>query len=247
MMKSTSPTFTLLTSLHHSFLSFRDVSYSLCQRFQKCRSMFWMCAHLDAEVQLAKSFFFGVSTVGQVSSLVPLNKYAVVKNSPSFGTSDITPIGREFNIFSTWQNKVVNSSNVRTWFPIVRLKWCFALFIPASHKPPKWGALGNIKFHSIKRPAAAACKETWYFALKIFCNFPSSDCEPVKFVALSEYNFLGQPRRDVKRRNAAIQEFVVRSDTSSKCIALLAKQTKNANRPLCFQIPVLLDKKTTKI
>ena len=102
----------------------------------------------------------------------------------------------------------------------------FRAFYTSLPQPPKLGAIGGIKFHSIKKPDAAASKEPLYFAFKIICNFSSSDCEPVKFVALSEYNFLGQPLRDVKRRNVAMQALVFRSDTSSKCMAFLAKQTK---------------------
>ena len=113
----------------------------------------------------------------------------------------------------------------------------------------------------LNRPAAAACREYWYFAFKIFCNFSSSDCEPVKFVALSECNLLEQPLRDVKRRNAAMQPFVDRSDTSSKCMALLVlrgdvpynkPQQQQQSRqmtldsPCCFPISTLL-KRTTEI
>ena len=59
VMRRTSPIFRLLTSSLHFFLSSKDGTYSLFQRFQKSRRIFWMCAHLIVALQLATYDFFG--------------------------------------------------------------------------------------------------------------------------------------------------------------------------------------------
>ena len=83
-----------------------------------------------------------------------------------------------------------------------------------------------------KRPAAAACKESWCFAFKIISNHSSSDCESVKLVALSEYDILRHPLLDVNRRKKAMQAAIVESDMSSKRTILRAKQINNARYAL---------------
>ena len=94
---------------------------------------------------------------------------------PTFESLDKTPIGRDFKICSTWQNKVDSYSKLKTWFPIVRLESNSALFIPDSHKPPQSGAGESIEIHSIKRPAAAVCEESLCFAFMVFGNLSSYD------------------------------------------------------------------------
>ena len=141
-MKTKSPTFKLLVSRLHLLLSCNVVTYSLVHLFQKCNKMFWMWYHRFEGLQLSTSWVWSNKKEGNTSSLCPIERCAGVSGSTSLGSSDITLIGREFSTASIWQKRVVNSSNFKTLLPIVLRKCFFALFTAASHKPPKWGALG---------------------------------------------------------------------------------------------------------
>ncbi len=49
-------------------------------------------------------------------------------------------MGREFRVVSASDRMVVNSSKERDSGPTIFLRMVFMVLIPASQRPPKWGA-----------------------------------------------------------------------------------------------------------
>ena len=121
-----------------------------------------------------------------------------------------------------------SSSKLKIFLPIFRLRCFFALLIPPSRKPPKWGACGGMKFDSKCCPADTACTEFSVVSLETFLCLRSS-WEPWIFEPLSELIVAGQPFLDVKHRSAAIHAWIARSEMISRCTALLAKHTNKAH------------------
>ncbi|KAL7724360.1 hypothetical protein ACLKA6_005824 [Drosophila palustris] len=78
----------------------------------------------------------------------PINAWPGVSASPSLGSSLSAPIGRELSTASTATGVVCSSSAVNSRQPTVRRSRCFADFTPASHRPPKCGALGGMNANS---------------------------------------------------------------------------------------------------
>ncbi|GFY13025.1 hypothetical protein TNCV_665881 [Trichonephila clavipes] len=70
-----------------------------------------------------------------------------VSKSSKFDVKGVS--GREFSTASISQSIVMNSSRVKCAFPTTLFKWNLNAFTPASHSPPWFGDLGEIKFHSI--------------------------------------------------------------------------------------------------
>uniref|UniRef100_A0A8D8AX79 (northern house mosquito) hypothetical protein n=1 Tax=Culex pipiens TaxID=7175 RepID=A0A8D8AX79_CULPI len=124
---------------------------------------------------------------------------------------------------------VANSSKVSTAFCSVRFRCVLTLFTPASHNPPKLGALGGMKLHSM----ALGTSKSWIprfrrSCLKSSCISRKDRDAPTKFVALSEKILRTMPRRLTKRSRAAKKASVVKSDTNSRWMFLVTRQTNTA-------------------
>ena len=87
-------------------------------------------------------------------------------------------MGLELSTFSTWLKRVESSSKLKMFLHIIRFRCFFALSIPASYKPPEWGARGGTKFHSISCPVDTACIEFSVPSSGIFLSLRSSAREP---------------------------------------------------------------------
>jgi hypothetical protein len=70
-----------------------------------------------------------------------------VSGCKSLGSVDSGVKGRELRIDSIWLRHVFISSQVKSADPKILIKWNFVDFTAASQRPPKFGALGGIKFH----------------------------------------------------------------------------------------------------
>lgn len=101
-----------------------------------------------------------------------------------------------------------------------------------SHNPPAEGQQGAFLCQVMSRSLILLKKS----ALR-FCSISLYSCfnkrsAPMKFVPLSLYICLGTPRRAQNRRNAAKNVGVLKSDTSSRCMAFVERHTKTAMYPL---------------
>ena len=89
-----------------------------------------------------------------------------------------------------------------------------------SHAPPKWGALGAWKFHSVFVGAQKFCTLSSFSCLR---RFKSSLL--TKLIPLSPYILCGLPCRAMNLFKAIMKWSVDRSSTSSRWQALVAMQT----------------------
>jgi len=78
-----------------------------------------------------------------------MRKWAGVRTSMSSGFSEMRKCGREFNIAEISRTKVRSLWNVSTDFSTTISKWYFVDFTAPSHKPPRCGEQGAMKFHLI--------------------------------------------------------------------------------------------------
>lgn len=83
----------------------------------------------------------------------PTRKCPGVSTDKSLGSSVNGQSGRELSTASICVSNVLKSSYVNLLSPIylsmVRFMWCLVDLTPASHNPPKWGALGGMKCHCV--------------------------------------------------------------------------------------------------
>uniref|UniRef100_A0A8D8DP65 (northern house mosquito) hypothetical protein n=1 Tax=Culex pipiens TaxID=7175 RepID=A0A8D8DP65_CULPI len=136
---------------------------------------------------------------------------------------------------------VVNSSKFMLAVPVIRLRWYLAEHTPASQSPPKCGALGGIMRQSIEvlvqkfssLPLSCWDRNSSYRSLILFLL-------PTKLRPLSEKSLTGLPLLETKRCRAAMNASAVRSPTSSRCIARVAKQRKTATYALYVTVERLL-------
>ena len=199
--------------------------YSWCHLLQKWR---FSCCIRRQWVSLFSGMIV-VSASGTCCRCDPTKKWPGVRAVASDGSSVIGVRGREFRQHSISANSVVISSKDRVVFPRTRTKWCFIERTAASQIPPKWGARGGMNFQLICLSNVQLCMPCWCSGVcsSLYSSF-SWLLAPLKFVALSECNSSGSPRRATKRRNADKNASVVRSDTSSMWIARVVKQTNIA-------------------
>ena len=83
-----------------------------------------------------------------------------------------------------------------------------------------------MKYHLMRKPAASACKESQCSLRNVFCRSAISLYEPTKFFPLSLQRFLGKPLRETNLLMAAIHAALLRSETSSRLTASLAKHSQ---------------------
>lgn len=162
------------------------------------------------------------SSAGGASNSEPIKKCPGVSALKSLTSSVIGSL--ELRQASICARTVDISSNVSTELLTVRCKCRFTDFIPASHRPPKCGALGGIKCHCMflfaKLSAITDC-------VKVDCNnFLNSLLAPMKFDPLSEWIFVGKPRLAANLLKAAMNACVDMSLTASMCTAFVEKHMK---------------------
>ena len=203
--------------LNHFVRGWRFAMYSVCQRRQKVCTSFWT----SSQRFVWPSLLF-VQSSGKARSGAPVKKCPGVNVFESLGSVESWQRGRELRQASIWQKTVFNSSRLSGVLPTILRKCDLADSTPASHKPPKCGEDGGMKFHLHLFSA------TKFFTFSVFTNFRSLRISleaPTKFVPLSEKKSDGRPRRAMKRRRQAIKSGVESEVTISRWIAFVAKQT----------------------
>lgn len=147
----------------------------------------------------------------------------------SFGSFDIGEMGLELSIASISTTSVSSSSYVRDAFAMLLTRRCFADLTAASQRPPKCGALGGMKLNWMPLALHVFVMASWALGeWMIVANSGSLFFAPTKLVALSQYNFWQCPRRPMNLLRAPMNASVVRSLTSSRCSAFVAKQQNTA-------------------
>uniref|UniRef100_A0A8D8G481 (northern house mosquito) hypothetical protein n=1 Tax=Culex pipiens TaxID=7175 RepID=A0A8D8G481_CULPI len=153
-------------------------------------------------------------------------KWPGVRASYESGDAESWHKGREFKHASICVKTVERSSYVSAVFPSTTRRCFFILFTAASQIPPMWGADGVMNVHFTLRS-----DRYWLTA-----RLNSGDCRcsrmcrsaPTKLVPWSDQISLLIPRRANMRLRAAKNALVDRSETASRCTALVARQTKTA-------------------
>uniref|UniRef100_A0A8D8FFK7 (northern house mosquito) hypothetical protein n=1 Tax=Culex pipiens TaxID=7175 RepID=A0A8D8FFK7_CULPI len=121
------------------------------------------------------------------------------------------------------------ASVVRASVPTTRRRWCFSARTAASHRPPNVGARAGMKWNWMVDSAQYAdtfSRNCW--SRNWLSSSFSSFSAPVKLVALSQYRLRGRPLRATNRLSAAMNPSVLRSLTSSMCVAFVAIHTNSA-------------------
>ena len=158
-----------------------------------------------------------------------MRKCPGVKSSIPSDASGKGVNGLELRQASICVSTVVISSKVNFVTPTTFFRCFLKLFTAASHKPPKCGACLGVNFHLmlkvVQKSEGSFCES---FCLKNDFNSPSSLAAPTKLVPWSIHITDGFPLLAINRRRVAMNEAVVKSDTYSKCTALVAKHTKTA-------------------
>ena len=131
---------------------------------------------------------------------------------------------------------VINSSKVSLVSPTTRSKWNFIDLTAASHSPPKCGAHSGINLHSMHWAEQKHEMSLWVFCLlkNLYISF-NSWLAPVKLVPWSLKIRLGLPRQAIKRLSEVMKASVVRSETGSKCTALLKEKHIDRHTPWHLQ------------
>lgn len=137
----------------HLVRSCNEWRYSRLHPRQKCcRSCSTLCQRVSRF-----SLVSCKSWQGRLFSAVPIRKCPGLRYVKSFGSALSCMSGREFKIASISQSTVVIFSKVKWALPMIRAMWYLTDFTAASHKPPKWGALGGMKHQSRAREGIVVC------------------------------------------------------------------------------------------
>ena len=131
-------------------------------------------------------------------------------------------MGRLSSIPSTSIRAVLKASLATVLFCNTDFKVFFVYSINLPNAPPKWGAPGGWKFHSISFSAQTFCTYSSFTCLR---HFNSSLFAPTKLVPLSLYILYCLPRRAMNLFKAIVKWSVDRLSTSSGWQALVAMQT----------------------
>uniref|UniRef100_A0A8D8LD12 (northern house mosquito) hypothetical protein n=1 Tax=Culex pipiens TaxID=7175 RepID=A0A8D8LD12_CULPI len=135
-------------------------------------------------------------------------------------------MGLEFKQPSTWTSSVFMSSIEIGSSPMTRRMWCLAERTAASHKPPKCGPLGGLNDQRISLLAQSLKTFSWCCLSRSSVNNSCSLFRaPTKLVPLSDQISATGPLREVNRCKACRKRSVERSDTSSRCTALVHRHT----------------------
>lgn len=222
-MTTTSPILNWTVLLTHLVCCCKVFKYSFAHRRQKC----WLMAFTNFQRDRCSSRSSSRDGSGIEFRAVPMRKCPGVSVKTSSGSPCKGVKGREFRQPSTRVRKVMNSSYVKLRVPIIRLRWDLADLTAASHSPPKWGAAGGMN-RQLVPPACSDSAIVDHSNLASRKEFLSSASAPLNVVALSLHTSIGMPRRLVNLWNAARKLVVVKSPTTSMCIALMLMQTKIA-------------------
>ena len=105
---------------------------------------------------------------------------------------------------------------------ITRLPWLEVDFTPASQMwiSPKCGEYDGMKFQLILSDTRRLRNE-FSFPMRNSSSWCNSECAPTRLVPLSDDIFLGRPRYATNLRMASMKSSVMRSETNSKCMALV--------------------------
>jgi len=104
---------------------------------------------------------------------------------------------------------------------VIVYKYVLVVFTLLSHNPPKSGARGGMKCHSVRYSANLAL----IFSVKNLYNSLRYLTAPTKLVPLSEKIWAHKPFRDVNQCKEIINAFVEKSVTISRCTAFILVQT----------------------
>lgn len=167
----------------HLVLTWSWLRWSWCHLFQKCcLSCCKYCQFDNLKLGVDEK-----STSGMLVSESCIRKWPGVKAERSFGSLDKGVMGRELSMASTSITWVLNSSKVKSVFPIIRKKWFLNSLTADSHKPPKWGDRGGIKCQFIPSLTSEFFNLLLYsFEVTNSYNSLSSLFAPTKLVPLSE-------------------------------------------------------------
>jgi len=134
--------------------------------------------------------------------------------------------GREFNVASICVSKIVSSSPVNCCLPTEQRSNDFVYFTPTSHKPPKCGDEGGLKYQLMYLVARQLCSRLWNADDWVsYVNGVNSFEAPTKFVPQSLcISFIG-PRRAEKRTNANRKVSVDKVELNFKWYAFVVVQT----------------------
>ena len=145
LMSTRSPTATGRWCFLHFWRDCREVKYSDDHLDQKC----WVSWLISSQR------FPGAMLTPLTSSSWTRNDERCIricdgdKTARSDGSSLRAVKDLKLRHASIRQSIVASSEKVMTWSLMTRRKWCLADLTVASHKPPKWGALGELKIHKV--------------------------------------------------------------------------------------------------
>ena len=210
----------------HLLKRWRELRYSVDQRFQKCCVNAWQSRHRLSTGMGVTETWSGNDSRGQ-----PIRKWPGVRGAnllSSFASSAVNR-GLELRQASIWHSTVVISSKVSLLSPTIRFKWRLQALTLFSQTEPWWGPVGGLNFHWILWLLKKFIIDFW-----VVCSLRRHDSSLKSLFArwkqdaLSLHIWLGFPLREIKRRRAARKASAVRSETSWMWQDSVARQTKMA-------------------